>query len=99
MSGAAQLAWKRFVIGAFAAASAFISLNLLPHVFTRHEPEHCGLQVMGFPFTFRSFGGYAGNVYFDSSKFFTDLFVGLVASVALGYCVARFLQPDEPHSA
>ena len=49
-----QVSWRRFWFGAAATAFVFAVLNLLPYLLTRHEPEHCGLQIMGFPFTFRS---------------------------------------------
>jgi hypothetical protein len=86
---ASHFTWNRFWCGVVAAAFAFVALNALPHFLTRQEPEHCGLQVAGFPFTFRAFGGYAGSVSFHTPTLILDALLGLVAAAAIGYSVAR----------
>ncbi len=80
---------RRCWAGVAVTACAFTALNLVPHLLTRHEPEHDGLQVMGFPFTFRSFGGYAASVWFHTPTLLLDALVGVVAAVVVGYAVAR----------
>jgi hypothetical protein len=81
--------WRRFVLVSLSAFAAFGFLNVLPHLVTPRESEHCGLQIMGFPFTFRSFGGYAGSVHFDLRTLTVDILIGLVLSTVIGYVFGR----------
>ena len=85
----APFSWPRCRLGVVLAAFTFVALNLLPHVLTRHAPEWCDVQVMGFPFTFRSFGGFAALVYFNPLVFMVDVLVGLAAAAIAGYAFAR----------
>lgn len=85
----APFTWSRFWGGVVAVTFAFVVLNALPHFLTRHEPQHCGLQVAGFPLTFRAFGGYAGLVSFHAPTLVMDSLLGLVVAAAMGYSVAR----------
>jgi hypothetical protein len=77
------------VVGSLGGAIPIIGLNLLPHFLTRHEPVHCGLHVMGFPLTFRTFGGYAGSVYFEPAKLIADLLFGLLVTIAVAFGTAQ----------
>jgi hypothetical protein len=85
-----QFTWRRFWIGVALTACAFAALNFLPYLITRHEPEHHGSQVMGFPFTFRSYGGYSPSVHFETQALFIDAATGLFLAAIMGYAVAKF---------
>jgi hypothetical protein len=80
---------RRFVLGLAGGVAMMAALNILPYIVTRDAPRWDGYQVIGFPMTFREFGGFSPGTYFSIEACALDVVIGLVAAVAMGYGWAR----------
>jgi hypothetical protein len=77
--------WIGFAAGLCLAAIA----NVLPYLLNRFDPVADGWECLGFPFTFRKEGGYAGLLIFSYLALAADLLIALAAAVTCGLIVRR----------
>ena len=69
-----------------------VTLNLLPYLRTRGAYNGDGFEIIGFPFTFRRIGGFAGIYEFHSIALLADIVLALAVALLVGYCRARATQ-------
>jgi hypothetical protein len=82
-------AGKRFVLGFTVGAFATCFLNIIPFLLTHGAYNADGFEVVGFPFTFRRLGGFAGIDEFRISALLDDIFLGVVVALIIGYACAE----------
>lgn len=80
---------KRFAVGFTTAAGVAAFLNLLPYLRTRGDMQGDGFEVVGFPFIFRSEGGFVWTYEFSYLALFADIALALGVSIGLGYVWSR----------
>lgn len=80
---------KRFALGFTVAVFAMLFLNALPFILTHGAYNGDGFEVIGFPFTFRRLGGFAGIYEFRNLALLADIFIGVAAAVIAGYACTR----------
>ena len=85
---------KRFVIGFSAAALFAAFLNLLPYLRTRGAFHGDGFEVIGFPFIFRSEGGFSYIYEFSYLALLAYITLALVARIVVGYAYSRVRSKD-----
>ena len=83
---------KRFTAGFIAGAVAVTFLNLLPFFRTRGAYNGDGFEIIGFPFTFRRLGGFAGIYEFHTIALIADIVLGLVSALLVGCVSLRALR-------
>ena len=76
---------RQFWSGFIATGLLAIALNFLPYILTRGAYQTDGLEMMGFPFVFRSLGGFAYMLYFSWSALAADLGFAIIIAVLAGY--------------
>ena len=85
---------KRFVVGFVTGTIAAAFLNLLPFLRTRGAYNGDGFEIIGFPFTFRRLGGLTGIYEFHAVALITDIALGLVVALVVGYACTRVWQRE-----
>jgi hypothetical protein len=80
---------KKFTVGFSVAALVAAFLNLLPYLRTRGAYHGDGFEVVGFPFVFRSEGGFAWTYEFSYLALIADLGLALVVALGVGYACSR----------
>ena len=85
---------KKFVT-AFAATTLVAAfVNLVPYLQTRGAYKTDGLEVIGFPFTFRRFGGYYPIYEFSVGLLLADIIVALLFGFLVAYPFLLFRKPN-----
>jgi hypothetical protein len=84
---------RRFRWGFLAGALLAAGLNFLPYVLSRGAYQTDGLEVIGFPLTFRALGGFAYTSYFYWSAFAVDLLFCGTAGMLAGYASLALCRP------
>ena len=80
---------RRFALGFTAAALVAVFLNLLPYLRTRGAMQGDGFEVIGFPFIFRSEGGFAWAYEFSYLALIGDIALALVVAATAGYACSQ----------
>ncbi len=93
----ASKARGEFWDGVAAGGLLAVGLNLLPYLRTRDAYQTDGLEVIGFPFVFRRFGGIAGHLDFHWWALIADLLLAALLAVVLGaaWALIRSRRPLE----
>jgi hypothetical protein len=74
-----------FVLGACAGAIVAIVANLIPYWQSYGAYGTDGYEVIGFPFTFRRMGGFAGIYEFRTSLLIADISMALAFALLVGW--------------
>jgi hypothetical protein len=85
---------KRFAVGFTSAALVAAFLNLLPYLRTRGAIHGDGFEVIGFPFIFRSEGGFVWTYEFSYLALLADITLALVVALGVGYACSRVRRSD-----
>jgi hypothetical protein len=85
---------KRFTVGFATAVLVAVVLNLLPYLRTRGAIHGDGFEVIGFPFIFRSEGGFAWTYEFSYLALLADITLALVVALGVGYACSRVRRRD-----
>ncbi len=80
--------YMRFGVGAFVGLAIAVAMNLLPYWQSYEAYGGDGLEVIGFPFTFRSYGGMSPTYTFRGDLLAADVAVGIAVALAAGYAIA-----------
>jgi hypothetical protein len=80
----ASTARKDFWIGVSVGCLIAACLNLFPYLRTRGAFQTDGLEHIGFPFVFRSLGGFAYRLYFHWWALVADILLAAFFAFALG---------------
>ncbi|HZN64063.1 MAG TPA: hypothetical protein VFB66_02095 [Tepidisphaeraceae bacterium] len=74
-----------FVLGASAGAVVAAVANLLPYWQSHGAHGTDGYEVIGFPFTFRRMGGFAGIYEFRTTLLIADLLIAFAFAALVGW--------------
>jgi len=85
---------QRFWIGFSAGLVLAVILNLVPYLLTRGAYHGDGFEVIGFPFVFRSSGGFAYRLSFSWLALAADLFAAGIIALAAGYIGIKIRSRD-----
>jgi len=85
---------KRFSAGFAATAVVAVFLNILPYLRMRIRPIYDGYETLGFPFVFRSEGGFVWSYRFSSVALLADIVLALVVAFGVGYACTRVHRKD-----
>lgn len=80
---------KKFTVGFSIAALVAAFLNLLPYLRTRGAYHGDGFEVVGFPFVFRSEGGFFWTYEFSYLALVADIALALAVALGVGYAYSR----------
>jgi hypothetical protein len=75
---------RDFRIGLSVGCLFASGLNLLPYLRTRGAYKADGLEIIGFPFVFRSLGGFAYRFYFHWWALVADALLAAIFAFVLG---------------
>jgi hypothetical protein len=81
---------RHFWIGTSMGCVLAVGLNLLPYLRTRGAYQADGLELIGFPFVFRSFGGFAYRLDLYWWALLADILLAALFAFALGVVWSRF---------
>jgi hypothetical protein len=81
---------RRFAVAFTLTVFFACALNAIPFLLTRGAYNGVGLEIIGFPFTFRLLGGFAGIHEFRTLALFADLTIGVVARSLLAALAPDF---------
>src|SRR5687768_6038917 len=81
-----------FVLGACAGLLVAIAANLLPYWLSYGADATDGYEVIGFPFTFRRIGGYAGVRELHVSVLIADVVIAIGFAACAGWATVNVLQ-------
>ena len=85
---------KRFAVGFTAAILVAAFLSLLPYLRTHGAIHGDGFEVIGFPFVFRSEGGFVWTYEFSYLALLADIVLALVIALGVGYACSRVSSRD-----
>ena len=77
--------WLGAVLGFVAATAA----NVVPYIQTHGAYGFDGVEISGFPFVFRSFGGFSPAYHFSHLALSADIAIVLTAGVSAGFLTKR----------
>jgi hypothetical protein len=80
---------KKFWIGILFGGVLAIGLNLLPYLRTHGAYGTDGFEVIGFPFVFRSLGGFVGKLDFHWWALLVDVLLAALLAFTVGYLWSR----------
>jgi len=85
---------KKFVTTFAATTLVAAFVNLVPYLQTRGAYKTGGLEIIGFPFTFRQVGGYTGIDEFSVGLLLADIIVALVFAFLVAYPFLLVRKPN-----
>lgn len=80
---------KKFSVGFATTGVVEVFLNILPYLRMRIQPIHDGYETLGFPFVFRSEGGFGWTSRFSYVALLADIVLALVVAWGVGYACTR----------
>ena len=80
---------RHFWIGTSVGCLLAVGLNLLPYLRTRGAYQADGFELIGFPFVFRSFGGFTYRLYISWWALLADILLAALFAFALGLVWSR----------
>jgi len=100
-----------FWVGAALGFAAAIVANVVPYIQTYGAYGFDGVEIIGFPFVFRSFGGFSAAYKFSHLALSADIAFVLTVSVSVGFLTKRSISflsrrrgfawcagPPQPHT-